>query len=361
VDSMYQADIQPPTLIPKNPVLEPTQDMNPDPDFYGPNEDGPPEPDYVVNVRAGQAAPDAWTVPNPADATFEPEARIEHSHQSGVREDNRDEYDDGVSLRGPLVPGVPVLMDILVNTNGFAAGRYDAYEAGHRLYLNGWEDWDGNGQFNWAPWPANWIVDVDLEGPPAIPPTPSDEYILHWEGSPAMDKFASANFCGGVAVGPNARVLTFWITPPAWWYKDTLWERFRLDYGEDVGMNLCDYSDPSLIHPIGTALDPYDPTHIGLAHGFDKGEAQFGEVEDYRYVKPSCCNHDNIRGDVNYDLQGPNIVDLTYLVAYLFGGGAEPPCTEEGDANADEAVNIVDLTYLVAYLFSSGPPPEPCS
>lgn len=69
-----------------------------------------------------------------------------------------------------------------------------------------------------------------------------------------------------------------------------------------------------------------------------------------------CCE---IRGDI--DRQGGiNIVDLTYLVAYLLGGGPAPPCEEEADVNADAAVNIVDLTYIVAYLFSAGPPPEPC-
>ncbi len=73
-----------------------------------------------------------------------------------------------------------------------------------------------------------------------------------------------------------------------------------------------------------------------------------------------CCNHDGVRGDVNQDLQGPNIVDLTYLVAYLFSAGAEPPCFQEGDVNADESVNIVDLTYLAAYLFGGGSPPQPC-
>lgn len=75
---------------------------------------------------------------------------------------------------------------------------------------------------------------------------------------------------------------------------------------------------------------------------------------------PGCCNHDGMRGDINYDLAGPNIVDLTYLVAHLFGGGAPPPCPEEGDVNGDGSVNIVDLTHLVAHLFSGGAPPEPC-
>jgi len=64
-----------------------------------------------------------------------------------------------------------------------------------------------------------------------------------------------------------------------------------------------------------------------------------------------------ICGDINDDGIGPNIADLTYLVAYLFGGGQEPPLMAAADNSGDGNVNIVDLTYLVAYLFNSGEAP----
>lgn len=99
-----------------------------------------------------------------------------------------------------------------------------------------------------------------------------------------------------------------------------------------------------------TAVGEGSSTNYGMRHGYWQ---DFGGGA-------GCCNHDGIRGDENYDMQGPNIVDLTYLVAYLFGGGAPPPCEEEGDVNADGGTNIVDLTALVAYLFGGGSPPEPC-
>lgn len=98
-----------------------------------------------------------------------------------------------------------------------------------------------------------------------------------------------------------------------------------------------------------TAVGEGTSTNYGLRHGYWQ---DFGEG--------GCCNHDGIRGDENYDLAGPNIVDLTYLVANLFGGGPAPPCFEEGDCNADAAINIVDLTYLVAHLFGGGPAPLAC-
>jgi len=73
----------------------------------------------------------------------------------------------------------------------------------------------------------------------------------------------------------------------------------------------------------------------------------------------SCCNHDEIRGDVNYDMSF-NVADLTYLVDYLFRSGPPPPCPEEGDVNGDNYTNVADLTYLVDCLLRSGPPPPPC-
>ncbi len=71
---------------------------------------------------------------------------------------------------------------------------------------------------------------------------------------------------------------------------------------------------------------------------------------------PGCCQ---IRGDV--DGSGAiDVGDLTYLVAYLFQGGPEPPCLEEGDVDASGSIDVGDLTYLVAYLFQGGPAPPPC-
>lgn len=73
----------------------------------------------------------------------------------------------------------------------------------------------------------------------------------------------------------------------------------------------------------------------------------------------ACCIGD--RGNVDGDgADLVNIADLTFLVAYLFGGGPDPVCPEEADIDASDNINIADLTYLVAYLFGGGPAPEEC-
>jgi hypothetical protein len=64
-----------------------------------------------------------------------------------------------------------------------------------------------------------------------------------------------------------------------------------------------------------------------------------------------------IPGDVNGDLDGHNVADLTYLVYYLFRGGPAPPVMEAADMDGVSGVNVADLTYLVDYLFRGGPPP----
>jgi hypothetical protein len=77
----------------------------------------------------------------------------------------------------------------------------------------------------------------------------------------------------------------------------------------------------------------------------------------------ACCNHDGIRGDVDYNMS-VNVGDLSYLVSYLFDQppGPAPPCFEEGDIDASGSINVGDLSYLVDYLFGtpSGPAPLPC-
>lgn len=71
-----------------------------------------------------------------------------------------------------------------------------------------------------------------------------------------------------------------------------------------------------------------------------------------------------IRGNVNGDGGNlVNVVDLTYLVSYLFGGGPAPLCVDEANVNASTGtspVNVVDMSYLAAFLFMGGPAPLAC-
>lgn len=72
-----------------------------------------------------------------------------------------------------------------------------------------------------------------------------------------------------------------------------------------------------------------------------------------------CCVGN--RGDFNDDGDDAGILDLTYLVDFIFRGGGPSACPGEADINGDGTVsNILDLTFLVDFIFRGGVPPGPC-
>jgi len=139
---------------------------------------------------------------------------------------NADSFDDGVSAscecENGLIDG-PIALTLHVKTARDVRGRTHTYNAGNAMYLNGWFDWNNDGDFKDA-------------------------------GEHAVGAGA------GVAVyGPAA--FTFMITPPPG-TPCTVVSRFRLDWREDVGQLLK--VDPTL--------------------NLETGAAQHGEVEDYTGV-----------------------------------------------------------------------------
>ena len=52
-----------------------------------------------------------------------------------------------------------------------------------------------------------------------------------------------------------------------------------------------------------------------------------------------------------------DIQDLTYIINYVFYGGASiTPFVDQGDLNFDGIVDIGDVNYMISYLFYQGPP-----
>lgn len=79
-------------------------------------------------------------------------------------------------------------------------------------------------------------------------------------------------------------------------------------------------------------------------------------------VSPNCAFEcDCFPGNADSD-GAANILDITYLKAYLYKGG--PPSAPyqicSGDPNCDCTVNILDITYLISYLYKGGMPPCDC-
>ena len=71
-----------------------------------------------------------------------------------------------------------------------------------------------------------------------------------------------------------------------------------------------------------------------------------------------CCCFE-VTGDANNDGTSGNILDLTYIVDFIFRSGPGAECFGEGDVNADgDSMNILDLTRMVDYIFRGGFLPE---
>ncbi len=65
---------------------------------------------------------------------------------------------------------------------------------------------------------------------------------------------------------------------------------------------------------------------------------------------------DFICGDANGDLT-VNLLDITFLISFLYKEGVGPDVLEAANTNGDSAINILDITYLISFLYKSGPEP----
>ncbi len=63
-----------------------------------------------------------------------------------------------------------------------------------------------------------------------------------------------------------------------------------------------------------------------------------------------------INGDVDRN-ETINLLDITFLINFLYKEGPEPYPPTSGDADCNLRINILDITYLISYLYKDGPPP----
>ncbi|SYZ73561.1 exported hypothetical protein [Candidatus Zixiibacteriota bacterium] len=63
-------------------------------------------------------------------------------------------------------------------------------------------------------------------------------------------------------------------------------------------------------------------------------------------------------GDINGD-NNINILDVSYLINFLYKSGGAPHCNAPyyfcADANGNQSVNILDVSYIINYLYKHGP------
>ncbi|MEW5924942.1 MAG: thrombospondin type 3 repeat-containing protein, partial [Candidatus Zixiibacteriota bacterium] len=64
-----------------------------------------------------------------------------------------------------------------------------------------------------------------------------------------------------------------------------------------------------------------------------------------------------ICGDANGN-GSVNILDVTFIITYLYKSGPAPDPIQSADVNNTGSVNILDVTFLISYLYKSGPAPN---
>ncbi len=79
-------------------------------------------------------------------------------------------------------------------------------------------------------------------------------------------------------------------------------------------------------------------------------------AEIHTDFNPDCCNIPAHAGDADNN-NIVNLLDVTFLINYLYKGGPEPVCYDRGDADAGGNINLLDITYLISYLYKGGPMP----
>ena len=53
-----------------------------------------------------------------------------------------------------------------------------------------------------------------------------------------------------------------------------------------------------------------------------------------------------------------NLLDVAFLVNYLYRGGPAPAIHESADADSSGSLNILDVSYLIAFLYKGGSEPN---
>ncbi|MFH2034868.1 MAG: dockerin type I domain-containing protein [Candidatus Zixiibacteriota bacterium] len=55
-----------------------------------------------------------------------------------------------------------------------------------------------------------------------------------------------------------------------------------------------------------------------------------------------------------------NILDIVYLISYLYKNGSAPPCLAQADVNCSCTINIIDITSIIMFLYKDIWPSLPC-
>jgi PKD repeat protein len=98
-------------------------------------------------------------------------------------------------------------------------------------------------------------------------------------------------------------------------------------------------------------IDGYSSTRMPLMASTFITSRYYSPHTTAGYISTMTC------GDVD-NSSTVNILDITYIVNYLYKEGPPPVPYEAADVDGSGTLNILDVTYLANYLYKNGPEPE---
>jgi hypothetical protein len=144
----------------------------------------------------------------------------------------------------------------------------------------------------------------------------------------------------------NIDSLGFFETP---YGADNVYIKDNLAYVSALGLYVLDITDPS--NP--SLVTYYDIPGTSMDAFVDEPYVLVAGNSSLLVFRASFL----VPGDANWDRE-VNIIDVVYLINYLFINGPKPPNPSLADANSDCQINADDVVYLMNYLFAEGPPPQ---
>lgn len=110
--------------------------------------------------------------------------------------------------------------------------------------------------------------------------------------------------------------------------------------------------------PAGVIFDSGSGKRIALAFPLyhltePSAEALMAKICEYFGIEPVIHY-----GDANDD-RTVNLLDVTFILRYLYHGGPPPADVNMGDPDGSCETNLLDVTYLINYLYRGGPEPVP--
>ncbi len=137
-----------------------------------------------------------------------------------------------------------------------------------------------------------------------------------------------------------------YVTEEGFYFDDI----YPLEGYDSITVIASDIADTSY-----TFYNRDEGTYFYKVRGQD-AEQQWSEFSGVRETYVLDIN-DFICGDVN-ETGTIDILDITFLINYLYKEGAAPVPYDAADVNSDMAVNLLDVTYLINHLYGSGPEPS---